>query len=266
VKPLSRLPATALPLLVAVIGALSCDPGPSSGASDSGASADARAPFDAGSSADSGTSADGGSTHGGGEPVAITGKVSALTVLGAKPLGGATVEIVGVDPAISTITGTDGNYSLAVAPGTYFVRASKNQMVSTQVGVITSQSTVVTELSLLSTSDMDSLARTLELNLDQAKGIVVVGFETSDTGGGYKATLSAPAETSFALPEAGWPPKATESTLAGGENALFFINVMPGTTTLTPTAPSGHSCTEALPMGTYRIDANVATAISATCN
>lgn len=285
-KPLSRLPALALPSLVAVIGALSCDPGLSSDtgfssdASDSGASADARAPSDAGSSAsdsgasadagfsvDSGTSADGGSTNDGGKPVVITGKVSMMAATGkTTALSGAIVEVVGVNPANSTTTASDGTYSLTVEPGTYFVRASKKDLFSTQVGVITSQSTTVTEMSLLEVATQNAVATSLAIKLDSNKGIAVVGFDTTDTGGGYKATLSVPVEASFALPALGWPPSKTATTLAGGQNALFFINVTPGTTTLTLTAPSGRSCTEALPIGTYRIDANVATAISATCN
>jgi hypothetical protein len=279
-KPLSRLAAIALLSFAAVVGALSCDPAPPSVASDSGASADAGssardsgtpadagAPFDAGPSADSGTSADSGSTSGGGEKVVITGKVSKLAGTGqVTPLSGATVEVVGVTPANSTTTASDGTYSLTVEPGTYFVKASKQDMFSTQVGVITSQSTAVTEMSLLEVATETIVVAQLGIKLDSRKGIAVVGFDTTDTGGGYKATLSAPAETSFALPEAGWPPsKNPAGTLPKGENALFFINVTPGTTTVTLTAPSGHSCTEALPLGNYRIDANVATAISATC-
>lgn len=234
-------------------------------ASDAALPGDAAFPGDAGTSADVSAPNDAGSGPDVGGPVVITGLVSTLTTSQPTPLAKATVEIVGVSPANSTTTGADGTYSLTVAPGTYFVRASMKDMMSAQVGVVTLKSTAVTELSLISASNVRLITGALQITLDRTKGIVAVVFDTSDTGGGYKATLSAAAETSFALPKNGWPPEPTTSTLSEGGNALFFINVAPHTTTATFIAPNGHSCEAQLPISSYPIDENVVTAIGATC-
>lgn len=271
-RQIPSLAAFALFALFAAIAACSSSEGPGEG-QDAGTSADAALAPDAGAARDAGGSADAGAPKDAGSgpdasgPVVITGSVKSLTASQAEPLSGAKVEIVGANPAITTTTGTDGTYSLTVAPGTYFVRASKQGMVSTQVGVVTSTSTAVTELGLLSTLATGLIAGQLRISLDPAKGIVVVGFDTSDTGGGYSATLSAQPGSSFALPSSGWPPEQRNTTLPGGQsaNALFFLNVPPGTTTVSFGAPNNHSCREQLPIGTYRVDANVATAIGATC-
>ncbi len=275
-KQISTLVAIALLSFLAAVSACSSSPD-GSGESDSGTSpldagsaSDAAASGDAGTHADAGTPADAGArldagSASDGGAVVISGTVSTTQTNGqTKPVGSATVEVLGVSPANSTTTASDGTYSLTVAPGAYFVRASETGMMSSQVGVVTSRATTGIDLGLLSTSDETLLALYLQIKLDSSKGIVVVGFGTSDTGGGYSAALTADHGDSFAL--SGSTPKKSTTTFDGGTNALFFPNVVTGTTGVSFSGPGGHSCTPQVPIEQYRVDPNVVTGIGATCN
>jgi hypothetical protein len=229
---------------------------------------DAGALLDAWAEPDTGAEKDAGSVRDGGGSAVISGKVTTTLATGqTTPVAGAIVEILGASPANSTTTAADGSYSLtAVVPGTYFVRASKDSMISAQLGVVASQQTGAVDLGLLSRANANLMATYLGISLDSSKGIVVVGFETSDTGGGYSASLTAGGD-SFAI-SAGpnsTPQKSTK-TFAGGTNALFFMNVSPSTTKVSFAGPSGHSCSAKLPIESYRVDADVVTGISSTCN
>jgi hypothetical protein len=152
-------------------------------------------------------------------------------------------------------------------PGTFFVRASKEGMISAQLGVVTTQQTDAVDLNLLSRTNANLMAAYLGISLDSSKGIVVVGFETSDTGGGYSATLTA-GGGSFAISStsSNSTPQKSTKTLVGGPNALFITNVAPGTTKVSFAGPSGHACLAQVPIEDYRVDADVVTGISATCN
>jgi len=248
---------------------------PAGGGTDSGSVADAGARSDAGSSdgavsaSDASSSGDAG-THGdGGGLVVITGVVSNLTQSGNIPLSAATVEIVGVNPANATTSGTDGTYSLTVLPGTHFVRASKSNMFSAQVGVVTSASTVVNELGLLDVSSAVILAKAVRQTVEEGKGILGVMFLTDDTGGDYGASLGSGITHDEPITlAAGGIPQRSDKTVKGGKNVLFFLNVAPapGRTTATFVAPTGRTCTASPPTTEYRIDADVVTGVVASCN
>lgn len=279
--------AFSLASMVAVVG---CSGGEGAAGGDFGSGADAAARWDAGSSgadagssvadagssvadagssvADGGFSENAGSAGDAGGVVVITGVVSSLASSGkSTPLAAATVEIVGASPAKATTSDADGAYSLSVVPGTYFVRASKQSKISAQLGIVTSVSTVVDELGLLGTAAAAVMALQAGQSIDKKKGILAVSFETTDTGGGYGVALggSITHGTPIALDARGNPTES-ETTLKDAYSALIVLNVSPGATTVTLTAPSGHACTASPPMTEFRFDADVVTAVIAKCN
>lgn len=270
IRVLTVAAAASIASMVATVG---CSGGgdPAGGDAAGGQGSDAAAParWDAGSSvADAGAPGDAGSSGDAGGLVVITGVVSSLSSGGTStPLAAATVETVGASPAKATTSGADGRYSLAVFPGTFFVRASKQNKISAQLGVATSASTVVNEIGLLGTAAATVIALQAGQSIDRSKGILAVSFETGDTSGGYGVTLggSTTHGTPIALNASGNPTES-ETTLKDAYNALIVLNVLPGATTVTLVAPSGHACTASPPMTEFRFDADVVTAVIAKCN
>ena len=262
--------------IVSVVVAVGCADDEGSVGPDDKLDADAGARGDVGSlsvdagslSVDAGSRSDAGVGGGGGGPVVITGVVSSIGSTGVNtPLAGATVEIAGASPANVTTSGADGRYSFSVMPGTYFVRASKLKMLTAQLGVATSVSTVVSEIGLLNTTTAALLALQAGQSINKNLGILAVDFVTSDTGGGYGVTLKN--STSHGVPialDVSGNPTESERTLKGGANSLILLNVSLGATTVTLVAPLGHTCTASLPMTEYRIDADVVTAVIADCH
>lgn len=255
-------------LVLAVVGsvaaALGCSGKGEADAGSDGALADAGTDSDAGRDPDVGPSADAGAPGDGGGSGELTGVVHRLSLSGTSLLAGATVQIVDAIPPRSTLTDANGAYALGASPGTLFVRASAPNAVSTQVGVVVPESFAVPDLALLDSGAEDLIATLLRLTLDPTKGIAAVGFLTSDTAGGYGATLTAAHDAPFAISSTGFPQRST-TTLSGGRNALFFPNVTAGTSEVTFTAPPGHSCSVAQPITSYRIDPGVVTEMGAIC-
>lgn len=267
---MKRIPTMAAVALLCSFGAA---PACSSPSGDSGSGggpgalddvgADAAEARDAESAPDAGASEDAGSAQdgGGGGGVVIRGTVTASR--GVSPVG-ATVEIVGASPANSTTVGDDGAYSMTVPPGIHFVRASQQGALAAQVVVATSQSTEVTELGLLANTLVSSLANRLGATFDPSKGLVVVGFATTDNGVGYGANLSADHDPPFAITSRG-VPQTSSTTLSAKSNSLFFPNVATGVTDVSFAPPDGRACAVQVPVQVYRVDANVITEVVANC-
>ncbi len=194
-------------------------------------------------------------------PVAITGTVTDNSGMTTVPLVGATIEVVGASPANQTTSDAMGKYTLMVGPGqTVFLRASKSGFLAEQRGLVVGGATSAFDLQPVPMSRVNMAAAQLAITFDPAKGFVVTKFAM--TNGGYGATLSAAHDNSFDCGNTGC---AFSNTTQGNNSDLIFPNVVAGTTTATPTAPTGHTCTAEQAITDYRVDANTLTRISFTC-
>ena len=101
---------------------------------------------------------------------------------------------------------------------------------------------------------------------DTSKGILVVNFNTADTGTnapGFSATISTTSGRPVAI-GGGRPQVSNIST--GGDNALIFTNVPPGSVTVTPVAAAGFTCALAPnAIAAQRVEAQVMTVVTFRC-
>jgi hypothetical protein len=181
------------------------------------------------------------------------------------PLSGATIQIMGASPAITTTTAADGSWTLMVPQGaTVFVGATASSYQGGQVGLLVpTGGTTSVDFQMISTMILNQVAMGLSpmVTVDSTKGLVAIDFKGVMGAPGFSATLGANHGNAFA-------PNAMTytNTTPGGQdgNTLVFPNVDTGTTTVTLTAPTGHSCT-ALPLTSYRVDPGYFTFLSPQC-
>jgi hypothetical protein len=172
------------------------------------------------------------------------------------------VEVVGANPANSTLTAGDGSYSLQVPVGALFLRATAANYQTEEIGVVVPVAGSV-DISLVSSAAVSQVAGALGITLDAAKGLFVVRFDNAMKAGGYGATLSAAHDPSFAFLNGA--PQLSMTTLAGGDDNLIFPNTVAGTTTVTPLPPTGKTCTPEQSIAQWRVDPGVLTQISFAC-
>jgi hypothetical protein len=189
----------------------------------------------------------------------VDAKPAATTDAGA--LSGATVEVVGASPANATTTAGDGTYSLTVVAGsTIYVRASATDYLPMQTPIVVDPAGGELDLSPPSNATVMGALSQLGLTLDTAKGVVILGFET--TTGSITATLGAAHDPSF---NCGSGDSCTsESTTPAGtdDQQLIFPNTVAGTTTVVPSA----GCAAEVPgITNWRVDADTITQIDFAC-
>ena len=217
-----------------------------------------------GTTVDGGNGSDSAMTADAAPPVTVTGHVQTNSGSSPTPLVGAVVSVVGATPANMTTSAADGTYSLTVPAGPAFIRATEASVQPLQEGIVVAGGATL-DLQPVGTTDYNTVKGQLALTQDAAKGILIVKFNTSDTSGGYGATLSAAHGISFSFMNG--VPQQSSTTLAGSSDKdLVFANVTAGTTTVTPSAPAGHTCTLAQAITNIRIDGGVFTQVRVNCN
>ena len=210
---------------------------------------------------------------GGGASVAVSGTVtsSGSNNGSSAPLAGATVAIVGTSS--TTTSGADGTFSLMAAAGsTIYLNVSSATYQTSEFGlVVATGGSTGLQLQLISSANVQSAVGALSpaLTLDPTKGDVIVqlhGSSGSSTDmsdvAGFGAALGASHGSAFD-PNSG--TYATTTALGDDAGVLVFPNVVTGTTTVTVTTPTGHSCTAAQAITNWRVDANTFTFVDYNC-
>ncbi|HWE29479.1 MAG TPA: hypothetical protein VHB97_15825 [Polyangia bacterium] len=213
-----------------------------------------------------GTGGSGGG--GGGTPVSITGTIQSSGGGGSTkmPIAGVTVTITGT--TTSTTTAADGTYTLMASAGsTIFLTASLTNYQASQIGfVVPAAGGAVPTFQLLTNAQVAAATAGLSppLTLDTSKGDVIVQFVDQSMTPGYSATISASHGMEFD-PSTSPSTYATTTSGNGSEQPLVFPNAVTGTTTITVTPATGKTCTPAVAITNWRVDANVFTFLSYNC-
>jgi hypothetical protein len=126
------------------------------------------------------------------------------------------------------------------------------------------------EVQLISNADVQAVIGGLHppLALDAAKGSVVVQMHNSSGSimapvPGFSATISASHGSTF---DPNTQMYATTTTVSPNKSGvLVFPNAATGTTSVTVSPPTGHSCTPRQPISSQRIDAGVFTFADYDC-
>jgi len=201
---------------------------------------------------------------GGGPSVAGNTAVSGFAVDFAtgNPVSAATVAAMN---GPSVLTAADGSWTLMLASNaTVFATASKSNYINAEIGAIVPPggATGVT-FAMISQAAAGAVAAVLGFTVDTTKGGLAVYFGTVGTG--YGATLSAAVATSSFTFVNGTNPVYSRTTLQSNQ-VLVFVNVAPGTTTITPTHPAGRTCTPVVPgITNWRVDPNTISAVAFNC-
>lgn len=192
----------------------------------------------------------------GGETV-ISGDVFSVTTGGDQVLAGATVEAVG---GPSTTSAADGTWTLLLASNaSATLRASATGHWGTELAMVVPPGGIQDlGMGLPQDSLVAALGAVLGLTPDDTKGLVAVDFLTATTAGGFAVTLSAANDGSFTFDSAG-NPVISGSTLPNGDPVLIFVNVDPGTTTMTVTSSGGQTCANPFGVTTHPVDAKTVT-------
>jgi hypothetical protein len=204
----------------------------------------------------------GGSGGSGGQEVAINGVVRRVD-LGAivRPLGGASVSIAG-DTAATT-SAADGSYSLmAMAGSTVFLVVRADRYQATELGYVVPNGGGILPAMVLFANQLVSDDYSVgHITPNPARGTVFVNVNVTDTKGGETVSLSAMNDGPFI------PAVSTGGTVPSGSSTanIMFPNVVPGSTTVTLTAPAGKSCATDQAITDWRVEAGVLTNIDVTC-
>ena len=231
-------------------------------------------PTDAGSMTDTGstTPTDTGIAPGDAAPPsdAASGppSVSGTLTDNGTAIVGATVAFVGVTPPVTTTTSATGDWTLPATPGqSVWVRATAAGYRTVQRGHTVPASAVTNfNFEVVSAANAAQMFMLLGTSEDTSKGILVVNFNTADTGTnapGFSATISTTSGRPVAI-GGGRPQVSNIST--GGDNALIFTNVPPGSVTVTPVAAAGFTCALAPnAIAAQRVEAQVMTVVTFRC-
>ncbi len=182
----------------------------------------------------------------------VEGLVESSTLGGDAPLAGATVEAVGGGP--STTTAADGTYSLLLTSSQNLtLRASAATHWGMQVRTRMETGTGF-DFALPHDDLVTALGSAVGVTADTTKGLVAVNFITLTASSNIVATLSQPNAGSFTFSSSG-APVISDRTLPNGDPVLIFVNVDPGTTTVTVTSSGSLTCADVLGEANVPVDA-----------
>lgn len=195
----------------------------------------------------------------------VTGHV---TLQEMSPIAGATVEVVGAAPAMSTTTNAMGEWTLSLTTNEYaLLRSSKATFRSIQDYVLIPQVQSDISLRLVPNDQIAGLFMALHITEATTAGILIMHFRPAvgtTQVPGFGATFSTPGGTSFIL-AGGMMPTAGSVTLAG-DNTLGIANMPAGMVTVTPVPPHGMSCVPRAGTATARVDPQVMTNLDFDCS
>ena len=188
---------------------------------------------------------------------------------------GATVSVLGANPANETTTDANGAFSLVVSLGdTIVLQAQKTDYMTGQL-VYSVPDDLPSGADFYDGMDLFSLPMTVVDNLhvesasgarDPAKGIVsiyLVGIP-EPISGGERVEISAASGFAGVFNNAD-ELIAGDVTLASGLPEVIFLNVDAGTTAITLTNSAGYACVPREAQATYPVEASVWTLIRADC-
>jgi hypothetical protein len=104
---------------------------------------------------------------------------------------------------------------------------------------------------------------------DDAAGTVVVGLDRPDLSPAYGASAAIDGEADLVFVLAGTMPAEGNTLPNGGSSIVTFVNVPPGTVTVTPTGPDGGTCgvapSEASSTFDVQVEAGVIAVVAFVC-
>jgi len=181
--------------------------------------------------------------------ITVTGTVTLFESLDVEgpPVADATVSAFGT--SFRTTTDESGRFSFDVPEGIVFFHAWKEGTWGFLERRHVPENGTNTDLSVIPDALMAQVARDLEKDFDETKGIVEPYFDPASSLGGETAMLSEPSDFSFTVDENGkWV--LSDELLAGGESFLAFSGVdVTDELTVTPIGLDGYVCTLRSPEG-----------------
>ena len=235
---------------------------------DRGTVTDTGTATDRGTATDTGTATDSGTvtvTDASGPPM-----VSGVYINDGMPVADATIAVVGASPALATTTSSTGVWSLTLpSVQSVFFRATKASLRTVQQGFAVPAAGIPNlNLQVVANDQASQIFSKTGVTESAAAGIVVAVFNMAggaggELPGGFGATLSAGGGTPVALGDMG----PVRSAVTIRNNTLIVANVTAGMTSVTATAPAGHTCAPSPnALTTVRVDPGVLTFVSFDCN
>ena len=188
-------------------------------------------------------------------------------------VGGLKVLEVGASPENATLTDSEGKFTLEIpADQTVTVRVDSDDYLSSQMSLIVAAGGTPEGELFFMVFTMSAITNWIAAAslpaFDEAKGMVALmlgdkAVREGDVPVGQGASLSADSAGSFTVGGDG-TAVASDKTIAGGMPGLFFVNVAPGTTTVSydPTC----SMSDAIgPVSDFLVSAKTISLIPSNC-
>lgn len=198
------------------------------------------------------------------ETSVVSGTVEAAGDEGGGFVEGATVTVLSTD-AVAT-TDAQGFYSVQAPVGTVQLLVAKDEHWSRIVTINNpANGTTDVDTEIVPNALVAEVAGALGDDIDAAKGVIFLDFDTEYQGGGESANVTT-AEGSFTFDTMGDPAEGT-NLLAGGDSFLMFYGVPVGTTTVTVQGASGvNACViDRADVASWPVQAATFTEVKVTC-